>query len=910
MSDELLINVNINGEQQVDDLEKKVDKLGKTTSRTVSEMQKTRKALRDAKSDMLAAEEGTEEYSRALARASALQLKLKETNDKVRLGIKDFGETAKNVGQSIAGLSGGFTATMGVMGLFAGENENLAKAILGVQSALAVTQGLATFADSIDNMRDLWQGLTASMGASKGVIGEVGTVAANSSDEVGKLAGNTAVLSSNLAGATVTTSNLSDSFNKLSQNLGNSAQSILENEKNLDDIISILSKGVPAEVAGLDESLKKDIKTMNEYIDVMSKKEELSFTELQTLSKTKKLREDYTSILLRGDDDYQELLKNRIEAEKQLDIVLFRQQQSLVNGSRIQAESVDLQNAMRDSRKSRIAEENYLNKVIEKNVQFEKDSLALGEKKITQDGKFVESTEKVTDGLEEATKATGSMASSIGKALISMAAFMAIIGLITFGISKLIEMINKVPEDVKIKLELEENVSKDIQKELEKINKIRHNLTRVSNEEELKLIKEKLIQEGVATEEQLKNLNNAKAILNAAFWDSYLKNVRLVAENEYLVRRDVELRLQKELAEERAKQLAISSNFLQRSFGEASKAREEMVKLQREYKEFQNLFYRNGKLKLNPVSFDLGKTTTTTGGGGGGGGLPKDKEEIPYYLLLDIDLQKSYQRFKERVDEMVQDILKDSAGADAKENLSKTIVDKFYNPKDFTDSFNKIDDKREEFVQDERDAFETLMDTYQSYATSLATIADAISYLYDTKLDNIQRYYDAEAALVEQSLMSEEQKNLRLSELDKKRYEEQKVLFEQQKKWREAMVYLDLASGLMGIYTRATSPTAAPSPFNWIAAGLEATAIVAQSAAQISAIRSQQLDAPSNTSSGSGSVSSVVALSPTKTALTSREENLNMMSKSGESNQVNVVKVSDINDVQNKVKVRETNSTF
>lgn len=56
---------------------------------------------------------------------------------------------------------------------------------------------------------------------------------------------------------------------------------------------------------------------------------------------------------------------------------------------------------------------------------------------------------------------------------------------------------------------------------------------------------------------------------------------------------------------------------------------------------------------------------------------------------------------------------------------------------------------------------------------------------------------------------------------------------------------------------------------------------------------------------GSSSAIGNIALSPNKTALTSKEENLNTMYKSGRlDGRDSIVKVSEINDVQRKVKVR------
>ena len=174
--EELLINVNVQGEGDLEKVDKKVEKLGKTANKTQTELQKIRRELRNAKADMLAAEEGTDEYSRALVRASQAQLRLKNTNDAVKFALVDVGETTKNIGGAISGLAGGFTTVIGVMNLFAGENENLARAILTVQSALAVTQGLATFAASLDDMQKLWNSLTTSLQLGNQTISELGEV--------------------------------------------------------------------------------------------------------------------------------------------------------------------------------------------------------------------------------------------------------------------------------------------------------------------------------------------------------------------------------------------------------------------------------------------------------------------------------------------------------------------------------------------------------------------------------------------------------------------------------------------------------------------------------------------------------------------------------------------------------------
>ena len=167
MADELIINVKVDGESTVEGLDKKMQGLNKTASKTETEMQKLRKEVKEAKNVLLTAEEGTDAYAQALARAANAQFKLRDINDKTRLAVQDFGQTGKNVAQAVSGLAGGFSVLTGVMALFGVENDAVAKTLLKVQSAMAIATGVGQFADAIDNMRDLIDGLKASAEAAK-----------------------------------------------------------------------------------------------------------------------------------------------------------------------------------------------------------------------------------------------------------------------------------------------------------------------------------------------------------------------------------------------------------------------------------------------------------------------------------------------------------------------------------------------------------------------------------------------------------------------------------------------------------------------------------------------------------------------------------------------------------------------
>lgn len=827
MAEEILINVNVEGEAEINNTGKGIENLGKKANKTQSELQKLRKELRDQKAAMLQAEEGTEEYGRALARASEIQQRITDVNKQVTAGMRGVGEMATRTASIVSGMGGGFSALTGVMNLFGVENEEVLKSIQRLQAVMSITQGLATFVDSIDAMQEFMSSLRASTAMAAGEVDnmkkpvtELSTAAGDAGDNFSRLTKESAVLGSNIAGV----------------------QSVSETAKKGIDGISESSK-----------SAAETVRSASAKFDEFKKK----MDEMGLQQRTRVPGEGFVGGAFNVPPGAEERIKAAQAAE----------------------------------------------------AEAAKKSAEAAEKLAESKDKASDATEK----LEDATKKTGG---TLLKTIGIMGGLTIAITAAFFVIEKLIEYIYKIPDEVKLKFELEESVVKETQKALEEIAQIRQNITLTSNKKELDLLKEKLVAEGIATEEQLKGLNDSKALLNAAFWDEYIENVKLVAENEYLIRKDIELRLQKELAQIRVEELRKTQTYLQGfasifGIGELPKAIDEVDRLTKEMETFQKTFYNSdGTLKLNKVKFDIkmpnagGKPTTS----------PVIQQLYPYLTQKEIDDYVKDLAVRTNAAIRKEFGTGEYAGdARAARNSMVSAALGLADPKDLEANFIKIDEKRKAFLEKERDSFERQMDVYMSYADSLASIADAFVGIYDAKMQVIDNYYNAEAALIENSLLTEEEKNSRLAALDKERYEKQKAMFDKQKDWQRAFVYLNLASGLMNVYTRATLPVAmggAPSPFNWIQAGLETTALIGQSVASIAQINAQQLESPSGTSAGGGAGASLQALNPTKTALTTKEENLNMMQKASISENLSIVRVSEINDVQNRVKVRESNSSF
>ena len=72
----------------------------------------------------------------------------------------------KALTSSLSGVAGGFAAVQGSIGLFGGEAKNVEKALLKVQSAMALSQGLQAIGESVDSFKQL-----------KAVVIDVGTKA-------------------------------------------------------------------------------------------------------------------------------------------------------------------------------------------------------------------------------------------------------------------------------------------------------------------------------------------------------------------------------------------------------------------------------------------------------------------------------------------------------------------------------------------------------------------------------------------------------------------------------------------------------------------------------------------------------------------------------------------------------------
>ena len=109
-----------------------------------------KKELREANGELLKAQTLYGDYSAEAVKAAKKVAELRDRIGDARTMTESFNPDAKfkALTASLSGVAGGFGAIQGAMALFGVESDNVAKTLLKVQSAMAISQGLNTFGDS------------------------------------------------------------------------------------------------------------------------------------------------------------------------------------------------------------------------------------------------------------------------------------------------------------------------------------------------------------------------------------------------------------------------------------------------------------------------------------------------------------------------------------------------------------------------------------------------------------------------------------------------------------------------------------------------------------------------------------------------------------------------------------------
>lgn len=197
-------------QQQADALsesERKMEAERKKVEENANAQVSMRARIRELKEEMmLLIDQGIDEQSEAYKRLKDELGRLTDIqSDVAQQGRNLANDEAQFQGliEGLSGLSGGFSAVTGAVSLFAGENENLQKIMLKVQSLMAITIGLQQVAQTLNKdsafqlvtlngLKEWWNGLVA-----RATVVETAETAAT--------VANTAATSANTAATTTNT---------------------------------------------------------------------------------------------------------------------------------------------------------------------------------------------------------------------------------------------------------------------------------------------------------------------------------------------------------------------------------------------------------------------------------------------------------------------------------------------------------------------------------------------------------------------------------------------------------------------------------------------------------------------------------------------------------------------------------
>lgn len=121
---------------------------------------KWKQELRECKEALEQLDPSTQEYADTMARASEITHLMADQQEMIKYSSADLGDQLNNIRGIASNLAAGYSAVNAAMGLFGGENEEVAQALLKVQQAMALVQGL----QGIDGFIKRTKGLSQSMG--------------------------------------------------------------------------------------------------------------------------------------------------------------------------------------------------------------------------------------------------------------------------------------------------------------------------------------------------------------------------------------------------------------------------------------------------------------------------------------------------------------------------------------------------------------------------------------------------------------------------------------------------------------------------------------------------------------------------------------------------------------------------
>lgn len=135
------------------------DEVAKSLKGVTSAYVSQKQELKALKVELEQLQPGTDAYNEKFARAAEITANLKRQQEMLKYSSNDLGDQLSNIRGIGANMAAGFSAVNAAMGLFGTQNEDVAKAMLKVQQAMALVQGL----QGMDGFIKRTQGLSSAL---------------------------------------------------------------------------------------------------------------------------------------------------------------------------------------------------------------------------------------------------------------------------------------------------------------------------------------------------------------------------------------------------------------------------------------------------------------------------------------------------------------------------------------------------------------------------------------------------------------------------------------------------------------------------------------------------------------------------------------------------------------------------
>ena len=281
-------------------METEVEVLQIDTSKGQQSIAGLRKEIKSLKDQLVGLEEGTKEYNDVLVEVANKTHQLAEIQQQVRKSSQDFGDQLANVRGTITGVSGAFQTVLGSLSLMGVELGDDVKMLKMLQSAMAITQGVAAIDSGIKSFKALSISIKAATAATNGfkkalIATGVGALVV----AVGLLIANMDKLSQLFGGA----ADESDKFAAANKRLKDSLDA-LNQQTELEVAIMEQDGATKVEVAQKRlEAARAALKEADATVDLIRAKGELNKKELEELQTAMDVANERWKIVAKANQD-------------------------------------------------------------------------------------------------------------------------------------------------------------------------------------------------------------------------------------------------------------------------------------------------------------------------------------------------------------------------------------------------------------------------------------------------------------------------------------------------------------------------------------------------------------------------------------------------------------------------------